>query len=45
MLDFLWNSAVTFVPVYIAAWHSGFFFENFGKGSMMENYLETYFKV
>lgn len=41
MYDLIMNAIV----IYITAWQAGLFFENFGKGSMMENYLETLAKV
>lgn len=41
MIDLLMNLYV----FAITSWQAGFYFENFGKGSPMENYLESIAKV
>lgn len=39
------ESIIQLIAVNLSLWNAGFYFENFGKGSMLENYLETLLKV
>lgn len=44
MMDFI-DGLANACAFAITMYQSGFYFENFGKGSAMENYLHSIFKI